>query len=151
MTIPPPTKLKEKHMKVQEIMTNKVVTIENNRSVFDACQKFSKNHIGCLIVIEKDHPVGIVTERDIIQRVTQNSKNPKSTLIQDIMSKDLIMVPPDATIEFAAQTLMKHKIKKLPVVKDNAMIGIVTVTDIAALVQDMSKILVSVGYPFIQK
>ncbi len=141
-------KIQEKHMHIKEVMTKKVITIEKEKTVLDACKKYSRNLIGCLVVVENDRPVGIVTERDMIQRVIVKKRDPEKTKVKDIMSTNLIMIPPNATVEYDATTLMKYKIKKLPIVDNNKMVGIATVTDIAALVQDLSKIVVAPGYPF---
>jgi CBS domain-containing protein len=143
--------LKEKNIPVESIMTQKVVTIEGQKTILEACHHYRNHRIGCLIVTNKNTPLGIITERDIIERVIIQGKNPKTTLVEDIMSTDLKMIPSSATVEFAAQTMMKHKIKKLPVVSENKMVGIVTVTDITRIAQDLSKIIICEGYPFSSK
>ena len=73
-------------MLVEEVMTRKVVTIDCNKNVFDACKIYSKNKVGCLVVMDKDIIVGIITERDMIERVILQNRNPKKTKIREIMS-----------------------------------------------------------------
>jgi len=126
-------------MLIKEIMTDKVVTIDTNATVFDACKKYHENRVGSLIVVDKNSPVGIITERDIIERVVLADKNPHETKVADIMSKDLKVVHALEQVEKAADLMREHKIKKLPVVLDDKIVGIVTVTDISNVMPQISK------------
>jgi CBS domain-containing protein/nucleotide-binding universal stress UspA family protein len=76
-------------------------------------------------------PVGIVTERDIVRRVVAESKDPHSTIAYDIMSKPLITVGPEATVYDAALIMTKYNIRRLPIVRDNTLLGIITSSDLA--------------------
>lgn len=76
-------------------------------------------------------PLGIVTERDIVRRVVAESKDPNSTIAYDIMSKPLITVGPEATIYDAALIMTKYRIRRLPIVRDNTLLGIITSSDLA--------------------
>jgi len=76
-------------------------------------------------------PVGIITERDMVRRVVADSKDPHSTIAYDIMSKPLITVGPEATVYDAALIMTKYNIRKLPIVRDNTLLGIITSTDLA--------------------
>ena len=84
--------------------------------------------------------VGIITERDIVRRVISDCKDPKITKAADIMSKPLITVGEDTHLYDVAKKMVKHKIRRLPVVKDNnILVGIVTVTDIIKYYYEKNK------------
>jgi CBS domain-containing protein len=76
-------------------------------------------------------PVGIVTERDIVRRVVAEFKDPKTTAAHNIMTKPLITVGPEATIYDAALIMTKYSIRRLPIIRDNILQGIITTSDLA--------------------
>ena len=79
-------------MFVKDIMSKKVVSIDYDKTVYDACKKYKECKLGSLVVTNSGVIVGIITERDIIERVILDNKQPKKTKIQDIMSKNIINV-----------------------------------------------------------
>jgi len=117
-------------MQVREIMISDVKTIEKDATIQEAAEVMSKHGIGSLIVTEDSRVIGIVTERDILIKVVSESKDATKTYVKDIMTKEVIMIKPDADIEDAADIMMERKIKKLPVVEGNALIGIITSVDV---------------------
>jgi len=126
---------------VSEIMSKDVVTVENNKSVFDACNIYRDCGVGSLVVMKEGIVVGILTERDIIERVIVDQKDPKETKVEEIMSKDIKTVHASARIEKAVEIMRENKIKKLPVILNNNIFGIVTITDIANILPNISKLL----------
>jgi len=126
-------------MLVKEIMTKKVVTINSNDTAYDACIKYRDEKVGCLVVIENECCVGIVTERDLIQRTLCMRKNPEKTKISEIMSTDVKTINVLDKIEKAIEIIKKFKIKKLPVVSNDRIVGIITVSDISKARPDISK------------
>ena len=133
-------------MLVDEIMTKNVVTIENDRTVLDACNVYNDRKIGCLIVTKDSHLDGIVTERDIIHRVISNEKDPRATKIEEIMTRDIKSILQTAEVKEAAEIMSENNIKKLPVVSDNGdVVGIITDTDIANMIPNFLKILAESG------
>ena len=118
-------------MQIKEIMTEKIISVDANITIFDACKKFKENKIGCLLVNDGDDLVGIVTERDIIKRTICEERDSKNTLIKDIMSTDIKTIEPHEKVENALRIFKEHNIKKLPVVTNDRIVGIVTITDIA--------------------
>lgn len=118
-------------MFVKEIMTNKIITVDGNETVLDACNKYCECKVGCLIVTDKDQIVGIVTERDFVERAICMHRDPEKTKVKEIMSSDIKTIHPFDRIEKALDIIKKYKIKKLPVISDGKLVGIVTVTDIA--------------------
>jgi len=120
-------------------MKKNVITININDSVFDACNKYRDYKVGCLVVKEGESCVGIVTERDLIERTICNNKDPKTTKVNEIMTTDIKTVHALDTIEKAIQIMEKFNIKKLPVVINEGIVGIITVTDISKARPDLSK------------
>ena len=116
--------------KVKDIMTKTVITIETNKTVAEAAALMTQNNVSNLIVIENNTSIGIVTERDFVRKVLANNK-PSQTKISEIMSTPLRVIDPDAPIKEAAQKMIRKGIRRLPVIKDNKLVGIITTTDIA--------------------
>jgi len=115
---------------VRDIMTKTLRTVKPNSSVLDAVQKMNKFNIGSILVVDGRKPVGIVTERDILRRVVELSMEPSIVKVSDIMSHPVITINPDATIEEAARLMTVRQIKKLPVVEEDGVVGIITTMDI---------------------
>jgi len=124
---------------VKEVMTKNVVTIKPNKSVFEACILYRDFKIGSLIVIKNDKCIGIVTERDLIERTICEKRDPETTKIGDIMSSDIKTIHPLETLEKALKIMVENSIKKLPVCFKDEIIGIITVTDISKARPDLSK------------
>ena len=124
---------------VREIMKKNVITINANDSIFDACNKYRDFKVGCLVVIDDKSCVGIVTERDLIERTICDGKDPKITKVNEIMSTDIKTVHALDTVEKALDIMKKFNIKKLPVVVNEGIVGIITVTDISRARPDLSK------------
>ncbi len=120
-------------MKVRDLMIKKVITVQQDASVYDAVKLLNKNKIGCLVVVYNDDIVGILTERDLLERVLEKCKNPKEIEISEIMTKTLILGRPDMEVFEATKLMMENKVKKLPIIKEHRLVGIITVTDIAQI------------------
>jgi CBS domain-containing protein len=114
--------------KVKDIMTKNVVSIGVDNSVFEAAELMSSNQVGCLVIMNGEMPMGIVTERDIVRRAVAK-KLPSGTKVSEIMSKSLIAIDPDAPLKEAARLMSSNKIRRLPVLKENRLVGIVVAAD----------------------
>ena len=118
-------------MLVKEIMTTNVKTIRPEDTVKNLAEEMIKYKIGALVVVSgSGEVVGIATERDIIGDVVLQGKSPEELKVQDIMTKDLITINPSNTLEEAAEVMVNHQIKKLPVIEGGRLVGIVTATDL---------------------
>jgi len=118
-------------LKIENVMVVDVVTVEAEVTVREAVELMNRNEIGCLVVVDKEEkPVGIITERDLLKRVLANRKDPVRTRVKDIMSKPLVTGTPHMDIEAAVRLMFKHKIKKLPIVENGQLVGLVTLTDL---------------------
>jgi CBS domain-containing protein len=120
---------------VKDIMTKDVVSIGVDDNVFGAAVLMSSNLVGCLVIMDGEVPIGIVTERDFVRRVVAK-KTPLDTKVSEIISKSLITVDPDASLKDAAMLMSTNKIRRLPVVKQNRLVGIVVAAD---FVQNLGK------------
>ena len=118
-------------MKVGDLMVKNVITLKTDTSAHEAVKLLNKNKIGCLVVVRDGDIEGILTERDLLERVVEKSRNPKETKISEIMTKDVIVGKPDMELCEATRIMIKNKVKKLPIVEKSHLVGIVTVTDIA--------------------
>ena len=122
-------------------MIQNVVTVEEAVSVKKAVEIMNKYEIGCLIVTKRGKPIGIVTERDMLTRVLAELRSPDKTKIAEIMSRPLIVADPQMDLEEAARLMFKMKVKKLPVVSNGKLVGLVTLTDIARFQPQVIKLL----------
>ena len=111
-------------------MVGEVITIEANVAVRKAVRLMNDREIGCLVVVQDGKPAGIVTERDMLKRVLVAGRDPRAAEVGEIMSKPLLFMEPEKEIEEAVKLMFKHKIKKLPVVENERLVGLVTLTDL---------------------
>ena len=123
---------------VSEIMPQKVVVtvdINDNPSALDIAKLMAKHRIGSIVVIEGNNnkkPIGIVTERDIIKKVSAQNKSADQVAVRHIMSSPLVTVKSIDSIDTAAETIAENKVKRLVVLEqDGSMVGILSVSDIA--------------------
>ena len=117
-------------LKIENVMVSDVITIEAEATVRQAVYLMNKHEIGCLVVMRKGKPVGIVTETDMVKRVILKSVNPEKTKVKEIMSKPLVVGNPQMDIDEASKLMQRQKIKKLPVVERGRLVGLVTTTDL---------------------
>ena len=126
---------------VEDAMVEDVVTIEADATVRKAVDLMNKHEIGCLIVVRDGRAVGIVTERDMLNRVLAASRDPEKTKVSQVMTSPLIIAEPNMDLEEAARMMFKMKVKKLPVVSKGDLVGLITLTDIARFQPQIIKIL----------
>jgi CBS domain-containing protein len=126
---------------VEDVMVKEVMTISENASVKEAAEVMNKFEIGCLIAIRNGKAMGILTERDLLKRVVAESKDVMKTKVKDVMSSPLVVVEPSMDLEEAVKLMFQMKIKKLPVVDEKRLVGLVTLTDIARFQPQMMRIL----------
>jgi CBS domain-containing protein len=134
-------------LEVQNIMVSNVMTVETNTLVVGAVKLMNQQEIGCLVVTKKGSPIGIVTERDLLKRVLAESKNPKKVRVQEIMSKPLIVGKPDLEVGEVIELMLDRKIKKLPIVEDGKLLGLVTFTDLLSFQPQLIKVVKQLTHP----
>lgn len=111
-------------------MVKNVMTVEAEATVMETAKLMNKHDIECLVVMKRGKPVGMVTERDILKRVLLKSKVPQKTKVSKIMSKPLVVSERQTDIRDAVRLMVEGGIKRLPVVEDSHLLGLVTFTDI---------------------
>ena len=128
-------------LKIEDVMVEDVVTVEEDITVKKAVAIMNKYEIGCLVITKRGKPVGIITERDMLTRVLAESRAAEKTKVSEVMSRPLIVADPNMDLEEAAKLMFKMKVKKLPVVSDGRLVGLVTLTDLARFQPQIMKIL----------
>lgn len=114
---------------VKDIMKNQVISIDSSLSIEDAAKIMSDSGAGCVVVMQKNIPVGILTERDFVTRITFLA-NSSTIPVRDVMSSPLITMHSKEAIRNLADMMKAKKIHKIPVVDDDRLVGIVTATDL---------------------
>jgi CBS domain-containing protein len=116
---------------VRNAMTESPRSIGATESVVDAARLMRDEHIGSLPITDGEQLVGMITDRDITTRVVAEAADPKTTSVGDVYSQDLVSVEPDQDLEEAVQLMSRHQVRRLPVVEDGRLVGIVAQADIA--------------------
>src|SRR5918999_4971712 len=116
---------------VRDAMTEDPRSIGASASVVEAARLMREQHVGSLPITDDEKLVGMITDRDITTRVVAEAADPKMTSVGDVYSRDLISVEPDKDLEEALQLMARHQVRRLPVVENGRLVGIVAQADIA--------------------
>lgn len=130
----------EVKMPVKEIMTRDVVTVDINSSVSQLARKMLTYKVGSIIITDKKQPVGIVTERDIVKKIVSKNLRPDDISIKQLMATPLISVPTTEDVTDTMHKMVKLEIRRLPVVENGKLVGIITDTDLLAISAEMGSI-----------
>ncbi len=120
-----------KKAKVADIMIGADITIEGNRTVREAAIQMDRTGCGCLIVLEENRVVGIVSEKDLVRRVLALTSDPAKVKISEIMSYPVIAVSPETPAEEALRIMAVNGLRRLPVIHNDRLVGVVTVDRVA--------------------
>ena len=116
---------------VRDIMTRSVITTKESDTAADAAKLMAKHNIGCVLVSgKKGETIGIITERDIVQRIAAKNLLPSNVTVGEAMSKPVVTVKAGATITDAARLMNQRKIRRLAVIENGKLMGILTMKDI---------------------
>lgn len=115
---------------VETAMTTPVRTMGPDATMVEAARELREAAVGALVVVEKSDIVGMVTESDIITVVT-GGKGLETTTVEQFMMSPVRTVASDATVTEAGQRMREHSVRRMPVVDDGELVGIVTTTDLA--------------------
>ena len=121
------------NIRVKDIMTIEVISIDGEETVLKAVGLMTEKDISSLLVRKGDKEVGIITERDILTKVIAKGVIPSEIKVEDVMSAPLIVIEAKAGIEDAAKKMREKKIRRLPVIREGKIIGIITETDITKI------------------
>jgi CBS domain-containing protein len=117
---------------IRDLMTRGRRTIDTAGSAVDAARMMRDEDVGLIPIVESDHLVGTVTDRDIAVRLVAEGKSPEKTRVADIASRELVTIDPDQDVDEALRLMAKHQVRRLPVVEeDGKLVGIVAQADIA--------------------
>jgi len=136
-------------MLLKEIMNKNVALINSDDTMKDAAKIMFHKHIGSLVVIKDDKIVGMLTSGDILKAIAHD-KDINTTLVEELMSTNVIAMSPDNTLDDAVEMMMSRKIKHIPIVDGKKIVGIVTASDLITvepkLVSSIAN-LISVKFP----
>jgi CBS domain-containing protein len=127
---------------VHDAMTSNVLTVGPQTSVADAASWMSRFKIGCLVVKSNAEPEGLITESDIIRKVVSKDIRASKITIGEVMTKNLIKITPGSELNEAARLMAKNNIRRLPVVNNGALVGIITSSDVLMVSPELTEILV---------
>lgn len=115
---------------VRDVMTRVVKVVRRDTSVQEIVATMNKFDISSIVIVQGRRPVGIVTHKDIMAKIVMHRMPPDAVKAIEVMSSPIVTIDEDASIEEAAKLMVRKRIKKLPVVRDNELVGIVTSMDI---------------------
>lgn len=116
-----------------------VFTTAPDATVQEACALMRTHRVGCLVVVKAEKIVGIFTERDVINRVVAEGRDAAATKVRDVMTHDVIVVRPDRRIEEIEGIMRQNRIRHLPVAGEQALVGILSIGDVAAWHSDKNQ------------
>ncbi|MEM5815160.1 MAG: CBS domain-containing protein [Candidatus Aenigmatarchaeota archaeon] len=119
-------------MLIKDVMNKNVVVARPIVTLKEASKVMGEMNMGSLVIMDDDKIVGIVTSTDILKAIGEG-RDPEKTLIREIMSKDVITIQADEDVSKAVEIMLQHKIKRLPVLMNDKLVGIITVSDIAII------------------
>jgi CBS domain-containing protein len=126
---------------VRDVMSKEVRVVRPDTSVKEVVATMNKFDIGSIVVVQGERPVGIITERDILRRLVEPCLAPETLSARQIMSSPVLTINETANIEETAKLMARKRVKRLPVVNNGKIVGMITYTDIVAKVPTMLSIL----------
>ena len=114
---------------VRDIMTKSVISVDSSATAHDAAKMMEKSKIGAIVVFENNLPVGIITDRDFAIKITAHAY-PIDTPVRRIMSSPLVTITSNSPFWVGAELMNSRKIRRLVVVDDEQVVGIITITDL---------------------
>ena len=118
-------------MKVRDIMTKNVASVNPAANVAETAKLMQQHNVGSIPVCDQSGVVGIITDRDIVVRTVANGKNPQQTPVTEIMTTGVACVTPEMDMHDVAQQMATSQIRRVPVVENNNLVGIVALGDVA--------------------
>lgn len=119
-------------MKVKDIMTKSVAYINPESTVTEAAQLMQKHNVGSIPVCDQSGLIGMVTDRDIVVRNVAHGRDPQSTPVKNVMTSQVTSATPDMDLSQVSDIMSKNQIRRIPVVENKMLVGIVALGDLAA-------------------
>ena len=120
----------KKMLKVKDIMNTHPVTITKEINMYEAAKLMSGKKLGSLVVVEGNVAIGIITERDILNRLVAKNSRPEDVKVEEIMTTDFYSITSDRTVVEANKIMSVKDIRRLPVIEDDKLIGMISATDL---------------------
>ena len=122
---------------IRDVMTSNPCTIDASKDVAYAAKMLRDEDVGVAPIVEGDQLVGVLTDRDIAIKVVAEGKDPQTTKVSEIASKDIVTIDPQQDLDEALRLMAQHQVRRLPVVEeDGKIIGIVAQADVARQAND---------------
>ncbi len=119
-------------MKVKECMCSQVSCVNPQTTLSDAAKVMQQQHVGCVPVCDTNkNIVGLITDRDIVLRGVACSKDTNTTPVSEIMTTQVYTITPDAEVTEASQIMCNCQVKRVPVIENNSIVGMITLGDLA--------------------
>jgi CBS domain-containing protein len=116
---------------ISEVMTSEPVTVDGSTSISQVAHIMREHDIGDVLVTDDKGVYGVVTDRDIVVRAVTTDGNPANMKVGDICSRELVAVNVDDGIDQAVQLMREHALRRLPVLRDQQLVGVVSIGDLA--------------------
>lgn len=126
---------------VRDIMSKAIKVVRPDTLVKEVVATMNKFNIGSIVVVKGERPVGIITERDVLRRIVEPCLAPETLRAREVMTSPVVSIDANVSINEAANTMTKKRIKRLLVVEREKLVGILTFTDIVTQVPKMLSIL----------
>ena len=125
----------QKKTQINQIMNTSILSVDSSVTATDAAKMMEDTDVGAVVVLENNIPVGIVTDRDFAIKIAAHSY-PIDTPVRRIMSSPLISIDPHSDLWIASDLMSTRKVRKLPVIDDDKVVGIITSSDIVKHIAD---------------
>jgi CBS domain-containing protein len=117
---------------IKDAMTSNPTTVTGDQTVIDAAKIMKAEDAGVVPIVDGDRLIGVITDRDITITVVAEGKDPQSTTVTEIASRDLVTVDPQQDLDEALRLMAQHQVRRLPVVEeDGRLVGILAQADVA--------------------
>jgi len=134
---------------IRDIMEKNVVTIEDDKTALDAAHLISEKDVSFLVIMKNSIPIGVLSESDFVKRLAADDKKASEVIVSEIMSSNFRWVEPETEIEDAIQKMLNNNVRRLVILDDNKLAGVITQTDLTGFLRD--KLLVDKTIKNIQK
>ena len=134
---------------IRDIMEKNVVTIQDDKTALDAAQLISEKDVSFLVIMKNNIPVGVLSASDFVKRLAADDKKASELIVSEIMSSKFRWVEPETEIEDAIQKMLNNNIRRLVILDNSKLAGVITQTDLTGFLRD--KLLVDKTIKNIQK
>jgi len=115
---------------VLQLKGNLVWTISPDASVFEALRVMAEKDVGALVVVHNGQIVGIISERDYARKIILLGKTSRDTPVSEIMTREVVTIHPDDTLDECMEAMSRHRVRHLPVIEGDEMVGIISIGDV---------------------